>query len=309
MRLNTYTCPVSFTLALQSAELVCFRDIDPAAPHHYLVVPTEHIRDGLSLHRGHAGLGQFRHPPKPLAGGPFAGLLLHLLSLPDLLVCFQASRWKRSFQQLNLICTSASSVFSPFFPIFFFFFLQLAVCLSFEFTKSIPVFNSETNGTDGGGSAPWPGGHWYDQCEVEEKCCDWLFLLFASLISPLVSKVELLQPCGLWDDRIIDLFFFDRLGFHKPPYISVDHLHLHVLAPASQISEYMLYKFIPGTESFITVSAWSQETFIFLLSLKNNVLLYFYNNSSKILVNGINTLATLLSLKLCSWFLFLCPCR
>nr|XP_020445434.1 histidine triad nucleotide-binding protein 3-like isoform X2 [Monopterus albus] len=37
-------------------ELVCFKDIEPAAPHHYLVVPRKHITSCLSLHRGHTGL-------------------------------------------------------------------------------------------------------------------------------------------------------------------------------------------------------------------------------------------------------------
>lgn len=107
----------------KSEELVCFRDIDPAAPHHFLVVPTEHIRDGLSLHRGHAGL---------------------------------------------------------------------------------------------------------------------------------VKRMAQMGVAVLRDQGVTDMTNV-RLGFHKPPYISVNHLHLHVLAPASQISQYMLYKFIPGTESFITV--------------------------------------------------------
>lgn len=42
----------------QSRELVCFKDIYPAAPHHYLVVPIVHIGNCHSLHRGNIGLGQ-----------------------------------------------------------------------------------------------------------------------------------------------------------------------------------------------------------------------------------------------------------
>ncbi|XP_041814368.1 histidine triad nucleotide-binding protein 3-like isoform X2 [Chelmon rostratus] len=93
----------------KNEELVCFRDISPAAPHHYLVVPKQHIHSCHSLHWGHIGLGQ-----------------------------------------LQGITTK----------------------------------------------------YW--------------------------------------------------LGFHQPPYTSVDHLHLHVLAPTSQISHYVAYKFIPRTFRFVT---------------------------------------------------------
>ncbi|XP_026175201.1 histidine triad nucleotide-binding protein 3-like isoform X2 [Mastacembelus armatus] len=105
-------------------ELVCFRDIDPAAPHHYLVVPREHIQSCLSLHKGH----------------------------------------------IDLVKRMA------------------------EMGKAV------------------------------------------------------LRDQGITDMKDI------RLGFHQPPYISVNHLHLHVLAPSSRISEYMKYKFMPETKSFVTVS-------------------------------------------------------
>uniref|UniRef100_A0A3Q2NNJ9 Histidine triad nucleotide binding protein 3 n=1 Tax=Fundulus heteroclitus TaxID=8078 RepID=A0A3Q2NNJ9_FUNHE len=39
---------------------------------------------------------------------------------------------------------------------------------------------------------------------------------------------EVLRDQGITDMKDV------RLGFHQPPFISVDHLHLHVLAPASQ---------------------------------------------------------------------------
>ncbi|XP_037101120.1 histidine triad nucleotide-binding protein 3-like isoform X7 [Syngnathus acus] len=42
-----------------------------------------------------------------------------------------------------------------------------------------------------------------------------------------------------------------RMGFHHPPYTSVDHLHLHVLAPASMIKEVLMVKFRPGSLAFI----------------------------------------------------------
>ncbi|XP_031726173.1 histidine triad nucleotide-binding protein 3-like isoform X3 [Anarrhichthys ocellatus] len=102
----------------ENRELVCFRDIVPAAPHHYLVVPKQHIQSCLSL--------QSRH--------------IHLVE-------------------------------------------RMA-----EMGKAV------------------------------------------------------LHDQGITDMK--DIRYEDSLGFHQPPYTSVDHLHLHVLAPASQIYKDMEYKFI-----------------------------------------------------------------
>ncbi|XP_026197945.1 histidine triad nucleotide-binding protein 3-like isoform X2 [Anabas testudineus] len=117
----------------KNEELVCFRDIDPAAPHHYLVVPKQHIHSCFSLHRGH----------------------------------------------IDLVKRMAK-----------------------------------------------------------------------------MGK-DVLREQGITDMKDT------RLGFHQPPYISVNHLHLHVLAPISQISKYMAYKFIPETVSFVTEESLLQR-------LKNN---------------------------------------
>ncbi|TDH00408.1 hypothetical protein EPR50_G00188010 [Perca flavescens] len=106
----------------KNKELVCFRDIDPAAPHHYLVVPIQHIHSCLSLRRGHIGL---------------------------------------------------------------------------------------------------------------------------------VKRMAEMGKTVLHDQGVTDMKDI-RLGFHQPPFTSVDHLHLHVLAPSSQISKHMQYKFIPRTSRFVT---------------------------------------------------------
>ncbi|XP_042359539.1 histidine triad nucleotide-binding protein 3-like [Plectropomus leopardus] len=106
----------------KNKELVCFKDIWPAAPHHYLVVPTQHILSCFSLHRGHISL---------------------------------------------------------------------------------------------------------------------------------VKRMAEMGRAVLHERGITDMNDI-RLGFHQPPFTSVDHLHLHVLAPASQINKYLKFKFIPRTNNFVT---------------------------------------------------------
>ncbi|XP_028253215.1 histidine triad nucleotide-binding protein 3-like [Parambassis ranga] len=106
----------------KNKDLVCFRDIYPAAPHHFLVVPREHIHSCHSLHRGH----------------------------------------------INVV-------------------KQMA-----QLGKAV------------------------------------------------------LHEQGITNMKDV------RLGFHQPPYISVGHLHLHVLAPASEISFDLVYKFTPKAYNFLT---------------------------------------------------------
>lgn len=40
----------------EDEELICFQDIDPGAPHHYLVIPKQHIHSCLSLQADDIGL-------------------------------------------------------------------------------------------------------------------------------------------------------------------------------------------------------------------------------------------------------------
>ncbi|CAL8313103.1 unnamed protein product [Lota lota] len=43
------------------------------------------------------------------------------------------------------------------------------------------------------------------------------------------------------------------MGFHLPPFSSVPHLHLHVLAPASEMNSRSLSRYGPQSYWFITV--------------------------------------------------------
>ncbi|KAJ8274711.1 hypothetical protein COCON_G00093360 [Conger conger] len=50
-----------------------------------------------------------------------------------------------------------------------------------------------------------------------------------------------------------------RLGFHIPPFYSVHHLHLHVLAPASQMDIHSLWTYGPQAFWFITAEDLIQK--------------------------------------------------
>ncbi|XP_056150593.1 adenosine 5'-monophosphoramidase HINT3-like [Lampris incognitus] len=69
---------------------------------------------------------------------------------------------------------------------------------------------------------------------------------------PLVEQMQEMGRSILEKNRVHDLEDI-RMGFHLPPFSSVPHLHLHVLAPASQMSSRSLSRYGPQSYWFITV--------------------------------------------------------
>lgn len=68
--------------------------------------------------------------------------------------------------------------------------------------------------------------------------------------APLVRRMQAvaasqLQAAG-YDER--DSY----VGFHVPPFISVPHLHMHVISPATQILSGKRFKYVPGSCWFWT---------------------------------------------------------
>ncbi|XP_048106231.1 adenosine 5'-monophosphoramidase HINT3 isoform X5 [Alosa alosa] len=68
----------------------------------------------------------------------------------------------------------------------------------------------------------------------------------------LVLRMEEMAKAVLQMKGISDLQDI-RLGFHMPPFSSVPHLHLHVLAPATQLSSRSLRFYGPQSFWFLTV--------------------------------------------------------
>ncbi|KAM9798653.1 adenosine 5'-monophosphoramidase HINT3-like [Neosynchiropus ocellatus] len=69
---------------------------------------------------------------------------------------------------------------------------------------------------------------------------------------PLVERMKEMGLSVLLKSNVKDLEDI-RLGFHIPPFNSVPHLHLHVLAPTSKMNSLALRRFGPQSHWFLTV--------------------------------------------------------
>lgn len=68
----------------------------------------------------------------------------------------------------------------------------------------------------------------------------------------LVERMEEMGRNILEKNKVCDLNDI-RMGFHIPPFSSVPHLHLHVLAPASKMNLKAQLRYGPQSHWFITV--------------------------------------------------------
>ncbi|XP_076827772.1 adenosine 5'-monophosphoramidase HINT3 [Brachyhypopomus gauderio] len=75
---------------------------------------------------------------------------------------------------------------------------------------------------------------------------------------PLVEKLVETGKAVLQKNNFNDLSDI-RLGFHLPPFQSVTHLHLHVLAPVSQMGVMSRFIYRPDSYWFITVDQLLQR--------------------------------------------------
>ncbi|XP_070782059.1 adenosine 5'-monophosphoramidase HINT3-like [Enoplosus armatus] len=69
---------------------------------------------------------------------------------------------------------------------------------------------------------------------------------------PLVERMVEMGRSVLEKNKVSDLDDV-RMGFHVPPFSSVPHLHLHVLAPASKMNFKSQLHYGPQSYWFITV--------------------------------------------------------
>ncbi|XP_029281208.1 histidine triad nucleotide-binding protein 3-like [Cottoperca gobio] len=69
---------------------------------------------------------------------------------------------------------------------------------------------------------------------------------------PLVERMVEMGRSVLEKNKVMDMNDF-RMGFHLPPFSSVPHLHLHALAPASQMNFKSQLHYGPQSHWFITV--------------------------------------------------------
>ncbi|PSN57719.1 hypothetical protein C0J52_00325 [Blattella germanica] len=61
-----------------------------------------------------------------------------------------------------------------------------------------------------------------------------------------------------------------RIGFHWPPFVSVKHIHLHVISPASSLGFKARLFFHPNSWWFVTVSTFQLNKLLLFILILNN---------------------------------------
>ncbi|GFR00819.1 histidine triad nucleotide-binding protein 3 [Trichonephila clavata] len=67
---------------------------------------------------------------------------------------------------------------------------------------------------------------------------------------PMLYQMEAIAAEILKQQGAVDMA--TRIGYHWPPFISVNHLHLHVIAPEEELSIKASVIFRPSTKWFLT---------------------------------------------------------
>ncbi|KAM9778661.1 uncharacterized protein ACBT44_000374 isoform 4-T4 [Syngnathus typhle] len=213
-------------------ELVCFRDIWPAAPHHYLVVPVEHIVNCASLHTGHVGLAIPVAVEKMAEMGRAVLREQGFAHMEDIRMGFHHPAYT-SVDHLHLHVLAPASMIKE--------------VLMFKFRPGSLAFIEDEELLCFRDVKPGAGHHYL--VITRRHICNCKALRAQHI--PTVERMAEMGKCALEKNKVRDLKDI-RLGFHVPPFSSVPHLHLHALAPASKMNESSQRRYGPQSHWFIS---------------------------------------------------------
>ncbi|XP_075940707.1 uncharacterized protein LOC142942316 isoform X2 [Anarhichas minor] len=212
----------------KSKKLVCFRDIVPAAPHHYLVVPKQHIHSCFSLQSRHI------HLVEKMA--EMGKAVLHdqgITDMKDIRLGFHQPPYT-SVDHLHLhVLAPASQIYKD---------------MEYKFILWSDRFVTDEELLCFRDIQPSATHHYLVVPRTHIDNCKCL----QGDDIPLVERMVEMGWSVLKKAKVSNLDDV-RMGFHLPPFSSVPHLHLHALAPASEMSFKSQLRYGPQSHWFITV--------------------------------------------------------
>ncbi|KAK0130936.1 Histidine triad nucleotide-binding protein 3 [Merluccius polli] len=233
----------------QDGDLVCFRDIVPAAPHHYLVVPRKHIDCCWSLTHRHASLVE-----RMADMGRAALRDQGITDMEDIRLGFHQPPYT-SVNHLHLhVLAPASRIYDCMAPRFIphsYRFLGvhcLFCCITTTKDTDTEIISRDQDLVCLRDAKPGARHHFLVVPTSHMGNCTSLHREHI----PIVEQMKEMGRSVLEKHNVSDLQDV-RMGFHLPPFSSVPHLHLHVLAPASEMNSRSLSRYGPQSYWFITV--------------------------------------------------------